>query len=47
MKSAGQLAYEDELTRKPTYGDGSQRKPWDKLSDIARWSWERNPTPRW
>lgn len=46
-KSLGQLAYECELLAKPLYDDGSPRKPWSALCDIAKWSWEKNPTPRW
>ena len=42
-KSAGQIAYEADVARKPRYHDGSSRAPWEKLSEIARWSWERNP----
>jgi hypothetical protein len=43
----GQSAYEQELRARPTYHDGTPRKRWDQLDDIARSSWERNPTPRW
>lgn len=42
----GQLAYEQDLQRKPTYHDGSTRKQWAELPEYAQWSWERNPTPR-
>jgi len=42
-KSAGQIAYEADVARKPRYHDGSSRAPWEKLSEIARWSWERKP----
>jgi hypothetical protein len=47
MKTPGQLAYETELRARPRYDDGGQRKTWDQLPEIAKWSWERNPTPRW
>lgn len=43
----GQLAYESELIRAPLYHDGAPRKTWTQLPDYAKWSWERNPTPRW
>lgn len=44
--SLGQVAYEIDLTRKPTYHDGQPRKTWAQLDEHARWSWNRNPTPR-
>jgi hypothetical protein len=43
----GQLAYESECAVRPVYHDGTQRRTWDQLCEYARWSWERNPTPRW
>jgi hypothetical protein len=45
-KTAGRAAYERDLAKTPRYHDGSKRPSWDKLSDIARDSWERNPTDR-
>lgn len=47
MRTPGQVAYEAELAVKPSYHDGTLRRTWAQLSAIARWSWERNPTPRW
>jgi hypothetical protein len=41
-----QEAYESDLKITPTYHDGTARPSWERLSAIARWSWERNPTPR-
>lgn len=46
VKSAGRLAYEADLVSCPIHEDGTQRPAWDGLSDVARWSWERNPEPR-
>lgn len=46
MKTAGQLAYEKELLTCPNYHDGMPRRAWGKLPDYAKWSWEKNPTPR-
>jgi hypothetical protein len=40
-KSPGQLDYERDVARRPTYHDGRPRATWDELSDIARWSWEK------
>ena len=45
-KSPGQVAYERDVAREPFYHDGTPRSIWSKLSDIARDSWERNPTAR-
>ncbi|WP_315792300.1 MULTISPECIES: hypothetical protein [unclassified Bradyrhizobium] len=45
-KTDGQLAYEAELLIWPNYPDGAPRKTWDRLSEIAKGSWEKNPTPR-
>lgn len=44
--SAGQAAYERDLVKSPRYHDGKPRPSWVKLDDLARWSWERNPTDR-
>lgn len=43
---SGQAAYETDLATQPRYHDGRPRPSWDKLSEDARWSWERNPTSR-
>jgi hypothetical protein len=45
-KSPGQVAYEADCAAMPTYRDGSVRIDWADLPDYAKWSWERNPTPR-
>lgn len=45
-KSAGQIAYETDTAARPNYHDGAPRRPWPMLPEIARYSWERNPTPR-
>ena len=45
-KSAGQVAYERDVTREPLYHDGTPRSTWSELEDVARESWERNPTVR-
>ncbi|MGU4702483.1 hypothetical protein K6L09_38120 [Burkholderia cepacia] len=46
QKSAGQLAYERDLAAQPNYEDGARRPGWDQLGDVAKDSWERNPTDR-
>ena len=42
----GQAAYEEDICREPLYHDRTQRKSWADLDEVARWSWERNPTVR-
>lgn len=44
--ATGREAYEDDLTRTPRYLDGGARPAWDELSEVAQWSWNRNPTAR-
>ena len=41
FKLRGQLAYEEDLKRTPTYHDGSLRPSWKGLSSVAKWSWNR------
>jgi hypothetical protein len=45
-KTAGQISYETDCQRAPRYHDGTPRKAWGELPEHAKWSWERNPTPR-
>ena len=45
-KTPGQLAYEQDVANWPLYPDGGARKARDRLGDMAKQSWERNPTPR-
>jgi len=42
----GQLAYQEDVRRCPQYHDGTPRKAWSQLCEVAKWSWERNPVPR-
>jgi hypothetical protein len=42
----GQLAYEEDVRRKPAYDTGHPRIGWHQLGDVERLSWIRNPTPR-
>ena len=49
--SPGQIAYEEDVRRKPHYHpreDGTvvPRLPWAQLGAMEKWSWEKNPTPR-
>lgn len=46
-KTPGQLAYESELKFVPEYKPGLPRPAWEHLSEHAKSSWEKNPTPRW
>lgn len=45
-KTPGQIAYEADCEIEPNYPDGGKRRAWDQLSDLARSSWERQPTVR-
>lgn len=45
-KSQGQIAYEEDVRRAPRYHDGTLRKPWKQLCNVAQWSWICNPIPR-
>jgi hypothetical protein len=47
IKTPGQLAYEADVRAKPFYDDGKTRPSWDRLGEVAKLSWEQNPTPRW
>jgi len=42
----GELAYNEDVRRRPTYHTGERRPSWAQLATYAKWSWERNPTPR-
>jgi hypothetical protein len=41
-----QIAYEEDVRRWPLYDDGAPRPTWARLREIAKLSWQRNPTPR-
>jgi hypothetical protein len=43
--SPGQRAYEEDVRARPVYHDGTARRTWAQLSDLARWSWNKNPYP--
>jgi len=45
-KTPGQLAYEADLLKLPTYHTGEARRSWAALSDFVKASWEKNPTAR-
>lgn len=45
-KSRGQLAYEEDVRRRPLYDDQTKRPHWSRLRAIARYSWQRKPVPR-
>ena len=42
----GELAYIEDVRRRPTYDGGEPRAAWSQLDAVIRQSWERNPTPR-
>ncbi len=45
-KTPGQLAYEEDVRRKPLHHDGTHRPRWDQLDEVCKWSWDRKPIPR-
>jgi hypothetical protein len=40
-KTQGQIDYEADVKRRPTYHDGTPRRAWELLDEIAKWSWNR------
>jgi hypothetical protein len=51
MKTPGQIAYEEDVRRKPGYhprvdGTVRPRRTWGELDRVVQQSWELNPTPR-
>lgn len=42
----GEIAYLEDVKRRPFYHTGKPRRAWRELDDWARSSWEHNPTPR-
>jgi hypothetical protein len=42
----GEIAYTEDVRRRPTYHTGEPRPAWAQINDWAKTSWERNPTPR-
>jgi hypothetical protein len=42
----GARAYAEDVRRKPLDHTGRPRPTWAELDKVARWSWEKNPTPR-
>ena len=43
----GKEAYEEDVRRCPIYPhNGEQRPSWDELPDVAKCTWNKNPTPR-
>ncbi len=35
------MAYEADMKARPNYHDGTPRKTWDQLCEVAQWSWNR------
>lgn len=46
MNTPGQMAYEEDLLRRPKYDNGQARPAWHQLPELYRWTWERKPTAR-
>lgn len=45
-QTPGELAYNEDVRRRPYYDGGTPRRSWAQLDDHAKQSWERDPTPR-
>jgi hypothetical protein len=45
-QTPGELAYIEDVRRRPTYDKGAPRPTWTALDAVTQWSWEREPTPR-
>jgi hypothetical protein len=45
-QTPGEIAYNEDVRRRPTYDKGAPRPAWAALETHAKQSWERNPTPR-
>ena len=45
-QTPGEIAYIEDVRRRPTYDKGAPRPTWAQLDTHAKWSWEREPTPR-
>lgn len=43
-KTPGELAYERDVQETPNYRNGQPRASWEDIGDIARQSWELNPS---
>ena len=39
-KTRGQLAYEEDVRRRPNYQDGGPRRTWDSLPYYIKQNWE-------
>jgi hypothetical protein len=38
-KTRGELDYEEDVRKRPVYHDGGRRPAWERLPEIAKWSW--------
>jgi len=45
-QTPGEIAYIEDVRRRPTYDTGAPRAAWATLDAVVRQSWERDPTPR-
>jgi hypothetical protein len=45
-QTPGEIAYNEDVRRRPTYDKGAPRPTWAQLDYHAKVSWARNPTPR-
>jgi hypothetical protein len=45
LRTRGQIAYEADVRERPNYHDGTPRRKWHELSEVAQWSWNKSPCP--
>lgn len=45
-QTLGEIAYNEDVRRRPTYDHGKPRLKWAHLADWMKRSWEDKPTPR-
>jgi hypothetical protein len=45
-QTPGEIAYNEDVRRRPAYDKGAPRPAWATLETYAKQSWERQPTPR-
>lgn len=41
MSDRGKTEYEADVAKRPTYHDGTPRKTWEQLLEIARSTWRK------
>lgn len=45
-EAMGRAGYDEDVRRLPCHHDGTARRSWEQIDELARESWRRNPAPR-